>query len=158
MRARVLVRTQFANCLGPLMVKLSNIKGKDKNFLMDAPSFPLASLKKKKEWIWLSRDFRNQLSKWLHSRNLSPAVFISPGLLSGSSPKHLNPAPPNMPHKSGALLIVLPHIKTGDMVNTLKRNLQRVKRIWGPLLILRRLRGNGPDGRGLRPVRTSLSK
>ncbi len=58
-----------------------------------------------KEWIWLSRDFRNQLSKRLHPRNSSPAVFTSLGLLSGSSPKHLNPAPPKSvayrasPHK-----------------------------------------------------------
>ncbi len=58
-----------------------------------------------KEWIWLSRDFRNQLSKRLHSRNSSPTVFTSLGLLSGSSPKHLNPAPPKSvayrasPHK-----------------------------------------------------------
>ncbi len=34
------------------------------------------------------------------------------------------------------------------MVNALNRNLQRVKRIWGPVLILRRLRWNGPDARG----------
>ncbi len=37
----------------------------------------------------LSRDFRNQLNKQLHSRNSSPAILISPGLLSGRSPKHL---------------------------------------------------------------------
>ncbi len=97
---------------------------------MDAPLSPSGLDLLIKEWIWLSRDFRNQLSKRLHSRNSSPAVFTSLGLLSGSSPKHLNPAPPK------SVLIVLPHIKTGNMVNTLNRNLQRVKRIWGPLLIL----------------------
>ncbi len=118
------------------------------------PFLPLASLAVL--WIRLSRGFRNEISKWLHSRNSSPAVFISPGLLSGSSPKHLKPAPPTLPHKSRVWLFVLPHIKTGDTVNTLNRSLQRVERIWGPLLTLRRLRGKGPDARGLRQVRTSL--
>ncbi len=72
---------------------------------MDAPISPSGLDLLIKEWIWLSRDFRNQLSKRLHSRNSSPAVFTSLGLLSGSSPKHLNPAPPKSvayrasPHK-----------------------------------------------------------
>ncbi len=72
---------------------------------MDAPISPSGLDLLIKEWIWLSRDFRNQLSKLLHSRNSSPAVFTSLGLLSGSSPKHLNPAPPKSvayrasPHK-----------------------------------------------------------
>ncbi len=113
---------------------------------------PLASLAVL--WIRLSRDFRNQLSKWLHSRNSCPGVFISPGLLSGSSPKHLKPAPPTVPHKNRVWLIVLPHRKAGDTVNTLNRSLQRAERIWGPLLTLRRLWERGPDARGLRPVRT----
>ncbi len=56
----------------------------------------------------LSRDFRNQLNKQLHSRNSSPAVLISPGLLSRSSPKHL----------SKALLIMLPHLNNRDMGST----------------------------------------
>ncbi len=88
-----------------LWLNLSNIKGKDKNFLM-LPFLPLASLAVL--GIRLSRDFRNQLSKWLHSRNSSPAIFISPWLLSRSSPKHLKPAPPTMPHKSRAWLNMLP--------------------------------------------------
>ncbi len=72
---------------------------------MDAPISPSGLDLLIKEWIWLSRDFRNQLSKRLHSRNSSPAVFTSLGLLSGSSPKHQNPAPPKSvayrasPHK-----------------------------------------------------------
>ncbi len=72
---------------------------------MDAPISPSGLDLLIKEWIWLSRDFRNQLSKRLHSRNSSPAVFTSLGLLSGSSPKHLNSAPPKSvayrasPHK-----------------------------------------------------------
>ncbi len=104
--AKVVVRTQFANCVGPqiclsglwqhlvaterhLWLNLSNIKRKDKNFLMDAPFFPLTS---SVQLSRLSREFRNQLTKQLHSRNSSPAVLISPGLLSGSSPKHLSRA------------------------------------------------------------------
>ncbi len=64
------------------------LKEKIKTSLWMLPFLPLASLVVL--WIWLSGDFRNQLSKRLHSRNSSPAVFISPGLLSGSSPKHIS--------------------------------------------------------------------
>ncbi len=63
-----------------LWLKLSNIKRKDINFLMDDTIFPLASSTMLLNW--LSRDFRNQLNKQLHSRNSSPAILISPGLLS----------------------------------------------------------------------------
>ncbi len=95
-----------------------------------------------KEWIWLLRDFRNQLSKRLHPRNSSPAVFTSLGLLSGSSPKHLNPAPPKSvayrasPHKDwehGK------HTQTATFKG--KTDLRTV-------INSRRLRGNGPDTRG----------
>ncbi len=181
MRARVLVRTQFATCVGP-PIYLSGpprkrldhsagpwqpwwpwrdiygsiwaiLKGRIKTFWRMLPFLLLAS--SAMLWIRLSRDFRNQLSKQLHSRNYSPAIFISPGLLSGSSPKHLNPAPHTMPHKNRVRLIVLPHLKTGDMVSALNCSLQSLKRIWGPLLTLRRLRERGPDAQGLRPLRTS---
>ncbi len=70
---------------------------------MDAPIFPLTS--SAMQLNQLSRDFRNQLNKQLHSRNSSPALLIYPGLLSGSSPKHL----------SRAWLFVLPHLNNGDM-------------------------------------------
>ncbi len=120
MRAEVVVRTQFPNCVGPqiclsglwkhlvaterhLWLNLSNIKIKNINFFMDPPIFPLASLAM--QLNRLTRDFRNQLKKQLHSRNSSPAVLISPGLLSGSSPKHL----------SRAWLIVLPHLNNGGI-------------------------------------------
>ncbi len=130
----VVVRMQFANSIGPqiclsglwlhlvvterhLWLNLSNIKRKDKNFLMDAPIFPLAS--SAMQLNRLSRDFRNQLNKQLHSRNSSPAVLISPGLLSRSSPKHL----------SRAWLIVLLHLNNGDTGSVLNRSFRSVKRI-----------------------------
>ncbi len=181
MRARVLVRTQFANCVGPQIYLsgpprkrldqsagpwqpwwprrdiygyiLEILKGRIKTFLWMLPFLPLAS--SAMLWIRLSRDFRNQLSKQLYSRNSSPAVFIFPGLLSGSSPKHLNPAHYTVPHKNRARLIVLPHIKTGDTVSTLNHSLQSVKWIWGWLLILRRLQERGPDPWVFRLLRTS---
>ncbi len=98
MRAEVVVQMQFANCFGPqiclsgvwqhlvaterhLWLNLSKHQEKrNKNFLMDAPIFPLTS--SAMQLNRLSRDFRNQLNKQLHSRN-SSAVLISPGLLSG---------------------------------------------------------------------------
>ncbi len=93
---------------------------------MDAPIFPLTS--SAMQFNRLSRDFRNQLNKKkLHSINSSPAVLISPGLLSGSSPKHL----------SRVWLFVLPHLNNGDTGSTLNRSLRSVKRVWGPLLLLR---------------------
>ncbi len=95
----VVVRTQFVNCVGTqiclswiwqhlvatgrhLWLNLSNIKRKDNNFLMDAPIFPLNSFVM--QLNRLSRDFRNQLNKQL--QKLLPAVLMSPGLLSASSP------------------------------------------------------------------------
>ncbi len=140
MRVEVVVRTQFANCVGPqiclpglwqhlvaterhLWLNLSNIKRKYKNFLMDAPFFPLTS--STMQLNRLSRDFRNQLHKQLHSRSSSPAILISPGLLSGSSPKHL----------SRAWLFVLPQLNNGDTGSALNHSLRSVKRVWGPLLL-----------------------
>ncbi len=160
MRAEVVVRMQFANCVGPeiclsglwqhlvaterhLWLNLSKTKRKDKTFLMDASIFPLAS--SARQLNRLSRDFRNQLNKQLHSRNSSPAVLIYPDPLRGISPKHL----------CRAWLIVLPHLNNGDTRNVLNRSLRSVKRIWGPLLLfLRKLRGRSSDARGLRPMRT----
>ncbi len=110
---------------------------------MDASIFPLAS--SARQLNRLSRDFRNQRNKQLHSRNSSPAVLISPDPLRGISPKHL----------CRAWLIVLPHLNNGDTGNVLNRSLRSVKRIWGPLLLfLRKLRGRSSDARGLRPMRT----
>ncbi len=108
---------------------------------MDAPIFPLTS--SVMQLNWLSRDFRNQLNKKkLHSINSSPAVLISPGLLNGSSPKHL----------SRAWLFVLPHLDNGDTGSVLKHSIRSVKRVWGPLLLLLwKLWGWSPDAWGLRP-------
>ncbi len=135
--AEVVVRTPFANCVGPqiclsglwqhlvtterhLWLNLSNIKIKDKTFLwmLLFSLWPLFAM----QLIWLLRDFRNQRNKQLHSRNSSPALLISPGLLSGSSPKHL----------SWAWLIMLPHLNNGDTGSALNLSLRSVKRIWGP--------------------------
>ncbi len=118
---------------------------------MDAPIFPLAS--SAMQSIRLSKDFRNQLNKQLHSRNSSSAVLISPGLLSGSSPKHLRQL--LLPcRRDREWLIVLPHLNNGDMGSTVNLSLRSIKRIWGPLLFLRKLRGRSPDARGLRQMRT----
>jgi len=131
-KVKVVVRTQFANCVGPqiclsglwqhlvaterhLWLNLSYNKKKINTFLwMFLFSSGLFG-----ELNQLSRDFRNQLNKQLHSRNSSPAILISPGLLSGSSPKLL----------SGAWLIVLPHLNNGDTRSALNRSLRSVKRI-----------------------------
>ncbi len=78
-----------------LWLNLSNIKGKDKNFLMDAPIFPSGLF----GGAVNSVIERFQESAKQAARNSSPAAFISPGLLSGSSPKHLKPAPATVPHK-----------------------------------------------------------
>ncbi len=110
-----------------LWLNLSNIKGKDKKFLWMLLFFPLAS--SAMQLIQLSRDSRKQLNKQLHSRNFSPAVLISPGLLSGSSPKHLKPAPHTVPHRDRVWLIVLPHLKNGDTGSALNCSLRSVKRI-----------------------------
>ncbi len=92
------------------------------------------------------RDFRNQLNKKKrHSINSFPAVLSSPGLLNGSSPKHL----------SRVWLFVLPHLNDGDTGVALNRRLRSVKRVWGPLLLLLwKLRVRSPDAWGLRPMRT----
>ncbi len=104
--AKVVVRTQLWQHLVAterhLWLNLSNTKRKDKNFLMNAPFFPLTS--SAMQFSRLSREFRNQLTKQLHSRNSSPTVLVSPGLLSGSSPKHL----------SRAWLFVLHQLNNGD--------------------------------------------
>ncbi len=141
MRARVLVRTQFATCVGPqiclsvalvateihLWLNLSNIKGKHNNLFMDGPISPSGLFGDAVNSV--VERFQKSAKQAAAFQKLLPAVFISLGLLSGSSPKHLKPAPSTVPHKSRAWLIVLPHIKTGDMVNTINRSLQRVKRI-----------------------------
>ncbi len=94
-----------------IWLNLSNIKGKDKNFIMDAPISPSGLFG---DAVNLVVDrFQESAKQAAAFQKLLPAVFISPGLLSGSSPKHLNPAPLTVPHKSRALLTVLPHIKTG---------------------------------------------
>ncbi len=116
-----------------LWLNVSNIKGKDKNFLMNAPISPSGLFGDAVNLGYfngiLFEIFQESAKQAAVFQKLLPAVFISPGLLSGSSPKHLNPAPPTVPHKSRAWLIVLPHMKTGDKVNTLNRSLQSVKRI-----------------------------
>ncbi len=66
------------------------------------------------------RDFRNQLNKKKrHSINSSPAVLSSPGLLNGSSPKHL----------SRVWLFMVPHLNDGDTGVVLNRSLRSVKRV-----------------------------
>ncbi len=45
------------------------------------------------------------------------AILRSPGLLNGSSPKHIKPAPHTMPHRNRAWLVVLPHLESGDTGN-----------------------------------------
>ncbi len=72
-----------------LWLNLSNIKGKDKNFLMDAPIFPFGLFGGAVNSV--IEGFQESAKQ--AARNSSPAAFISPGLLSGSSPKHLKPAP-----------------------------------------------------------------
>ncbi len=80
---------------------------------MNAPIFPLTF--SAMQLYRLSRDYRNQLNKKkLHSINSSPAVLISPGLLSRCSPKHL----------SRAWLFVLPHLNNVDTGSTLYRSLE----------------------------------
>ncbi len=120
------------------------------------PFLPLASFNKRVNLV--VERFQESAKQAAVFQKLLPCRIHISGAAEQEQPQTSNPAPPTVPHKSRALLIVLPHIKTGYKVNTLNRNLQRVKRIWGPLLILRRLRGNGPDARGLRPVKTSPSK
>ncbi len=66
---------------------------------MDAPIFPLGS--SAMPLNQLSRDFRNRLNKQLHSRNSSPAVLISPGLLSGSKTSKQSVAYRAPPPKNG---------------------------------------------------------
>ncbi len=110
-----------------LWLNLSNIKGEDKNFLMDAPISPSGLFGGAVNSV--VERFQESAKQVAAFQKLLPAVFISLGLLSGSSPKHLKQAPPTVPHKSRAWLLVLPHIKTGDTVNKLNRSLQRVKRI-----------------------------
>ncbi len=101
-----------------LWLNQSNIKReKIKYFLWMLLFLPLAS--SVMQLIRLSRDFSNQLNKQLHSRNSSPAVLISLGLLSGSRPKHLKPAPHTVPHRDRAWLIVLPNLNNGDTGSTL---------------------------------------
>ncbi len=103
---------------------------------MDAPIFPLTS--SAMQFNRLSRDFRNQLNKKkLHSINSSPAVLISPGLLSGSSPKHL----------SRVWLFVLPHLNNGDRGSTLNRSLRSVKRVWRTVIITSVSSGDRPGER-----------
>ncbi len=94
------------------------------------PFLPLDSFNKRVNLV---------VERFQESAKLLPRRIHISGAAEREQPQTSNPAPPTVPHKRRALLIVLPHIKTGDMVNALNRNLQRVKRIWGPVLILRRL-------------------
>ncbi len=110
---------RFANCTGPqiclsglwqhlvaterhLWLNLSNIKRKDKNVLMDAPIFPLAS--SSMQLNRLSRDFRNQLNKQLQSRTDKSDWFIaSSEVCSETSPSLPNPRHESVHHASHRL-------------------------------------------------------
>ncbi len=138
-----------------LWLNLSNVKGKCKNFLMDAPISSSG----------LFGDAVNSVVKRFQETAKQAAAFqkLLPRHtpISGAAEQREQPQTSKASASYAgfgawliAWLIVLPHLKTGDMVSTLNRSLRRVKRIWGPLSFLRGLRGRGLDARSLRPMRT----
>ncbi len=109
-----------------LWLNLSNIKGKDKNFLMDAPISSSGLVGNAVNSV--DKRFQESAKQEAAFQALLPRRSHISGLLSkGSSPKDPKPAPHAMPHKNRAWLIVLPHLKTGDTVSTLNRSLRRLK-------------------------------
>ncbi len=142
MRAEVVVRTQFVNCVGPqiclsglwqylvaterhLWLNLSSIKRK----ILSCGCFYFPSGLFGDAVKSVVERFQESAKQAAAFQILLPTVLISPGLLSGRSPKHL----------SRAWLIVLPLLNNGDMGSALNPSLRSIK--WTVIIIFTKAAG-----------------
>ncbi len=106
-------------------LNLSNIKGKDKNFLMHASIYSSGLFGDEVNPI-VERFQESAKQAGAFQKLLPRHTHISGAAEQREYPK---PAPHTVLHKNRAWLIVVPHIKTGDKISTLNRSLRKVKRI-----------------------------
>ncbi len=123
-----------------LWLNLSNINGKDTNFLMDAPISSSGLFGDAVNSV--VERFQESAKHTAAFQKLIPRHTHIFGAANQKEQPQTSKASSSVPHRNREWPIMLPHLKYGDTGSAINRSLRRVKWILGPMLFLR---GRDPD-------------